>query len=161
MTRTKPMSRSIFLLLIISLFAGGCASSSSLTNDPRDPLEGFNRGVHGFNHAVDTALLKPVAQGYRFITPNFVETGVGNFFSNLGHLNVAFNNTLQFKFLDAASDIGRIIINSTIGLLGFIDVASELGLEKHDEDFGQTLGAWGVGSGPYLVLPLKYIGISM
>ena len=76
-----------------------------------------------------------------------------NFFSNLGDVGVAFNNTLQFKFLDAASDLGRIVVNSTIGLLGFMDVASRMGLEKHDEDFGQTLGYWGMGTGPYVMLP--------
>jgi len=147
------MSKPIYLVLLLVLFASGCASTSTLTNDPKDPWEGFNRGVHGFNHTLDTALLKPVAQGYRYVAPEFVEQGVTNFFSNLGDVTVAFNNTLQFKFLNAASDLGRIVVNSTIGLLGFIDVASVIGLEKHNEDFGQTLGYWGVGTGPYLVLP--------
>lgn len=142
-----------FLLLIV-LLASGCATSPEYTADERDPWQGFNRKVYSFNDALDRTLLVPAAKGYRAITPEFAEQGVSNFFSNLGDLGVAFNNTLQFKFLDAASDIGRIIVNSTIGLLGFIDVASRMGLEKHDEDFGQTLGYWGMGSGPYLVLPL-------
>ncbi len=146
------MLRLIYILLFVML-VGGCASTDTLTNDPKDPWEGFNRGVHGFNHALDTAILKPAAQGYRYVAPEFVEQGVTNFFSNLGDTTVAFNNTLQFKFLDAASDLGRIIVNSTIGLLGFIDVASEMGLQKHNEDFGQTLGYWGMGTGPYIVLP--------
>lgn len=133
---------------------GGCASTQELTNDPSDPWERFNRGVYTFNDTLDRAILKPVATGYRFVTPEFAEQGVTNFFSNIGDVGVAFNNTLQFKFLDAASDVGRIIVNSTIGLLGLIDVASRIGLRKNDEDFGQTLGYWGMGTGPYIMLPL-------
>ena len=148
------MSRFIFMLLFSILIVSGCATTQELSNDPRDPWEGFNRGVYTFNDAVDRAFLKPVAAGYRAITPEFAEEGVSNFFSNLDDVRVAFNNTLQFKFLDAASDIGRIVINSTIGLLGFIDVASNMGLQKHNEDFGQTLGYWGMGTGPYIVLPI-------
>ena len=147
------MLRPIYLLALLVLFASGCASTDTLTHDPKDPWEGFNRSIHGFNHALDTAVLKPAAQGYQYIAPEFVEQGVTNFFSNLNDTTVAFNNTLQFKFLDAASDLGRIVVNSTIGLLGFIDVASAMGLKKHKEDFGQTLGRWGVGTGPYIVLP--------
>lgn len=148
------MSRYIFLLILLSLFTGGCASTHTLSNDPKDPWERFNRGVYTFNDTLDRAILKPVATGYRFVTPEFAEQGVSNFFSNIGDVGVAFNNTLQFKFLDAASDVGRIIVNSTIGLLGLIDVASRIGLRKHDEDFGQTLGYWGLGTGPYIVLPI-------
>lgn len=147
------MSRIRYSLLSLVLLTSGCASSNTLTNDPKDPWEGFNRGVHGFNHTLDTAVLKPAAQGYQYVAPEFVEQGVTNFFSNLSDTTVAFNNALQFKFLDAASDLGRIVVNSTIGLLGFIDVASRMGLQKHKEDFGQTLGSWGVGTGPYIVLP--------
>ncbi len=147
------MARTIFILVLAGLLLGGCASTSELTNDPRDPWEGFNRGVYGFNNAIDTAILKPTAKGYRYITPDFVETGVSNFYANLFDIPIALNNTLQFKFGDAASDLGRFVINSTIGLAGFIDVASKMGLEKHHEDFGQTLGKWGVGTGPYIVLP--------
>ena len=148
------MTRYFFMLLIICLLTGGCASTQELSNDPSDPWEGFNRGVYSFNDALDRAVLKPAARGYRAVSPEFVEIGVSNFFSNIGDVGVAFNNTLQFKFLDAATDVGRIIVNSTIGLLGFIDVASHMGLRKHEEDFGQTLGYWGIGTGPYVVLPL-------
>ena len=148
------MTRLFYLLLITCLLAGGCASTQELSNDPRDPWERFNRGVYTFNDTLDRAIIKPVATGYRAVTPEFAEEGVSNFFSNLDDFRVAFNNTLQFKFLDAVSDVGRIIVNSTIGLLGLIDVASDMGLEKHNEDFGQTLGAWGFGTGPYLVLPI-------
>lgn len=147
------MARRIFLLILISLIAGGCASTQELSNDPRDPLEGFNRAVYTFNDTLDHTLLTPLAIGYRAITPEFAETGINNFYANLNDFIVAANNILQFKFGAATSDVGRIVVNSTIGLLGFIDVASKMGLRKHDEDFGQTLGYWGVGTGPYIMLP--------
>ena len=147
------MAKNFVFLLFIALLGSGCATSPEYTADARDPWQGFNRKVYSFNNALDRSFLLPAAAGYRAVTPDVAEQGIGNFFSNLGDVGVAFNNTLQFKFLDAASDIGRIIVNSTIGLLGFIDVASRMGLEKHDEDFGQTLGYWGMGSGPYVMLP--------
>jgi phospholipid-binding lipoprotein MlaA len=121
--------------------------------DPRDPLEPVNRVVHGFNETVDRAVLKPIAQGYRAITPGFVQTGVRNFFSNLEDVTVMANNLLQFKVGPGAGDFMRLAVNSTFGLFGLLDVASEMGLRKHDEDFGQTLGRWGVNAGPYVVLP--------
>lgn len=129
---------------------GGCAS----INDPRDPLEPLNRGVYKFNDAVDTVLLKPVAEIYQGVVPPIARTGIRNVFSNLNDVVVALNNLLQGKFTEAASDVGRIAINTTAGLLGLFDVATPAGLEKHDEDFGQTLGYWGIGDGPYLVLPI-------
>ena len=135
---------------IVSLgVLGGCAS----TNDPRDPLEPLNRGVYQFNEGVDTMLLKPVAEIYQGVVPPVARTGVRNVFNNLNDVVVALNNLLQGKVSEAASDIGRIAINTTAGLFGLFDVASPAGLEKHDEDFGQTLGFWGVGDGPYRVLP--------
>jgi len=148
------MARIKYLLVILCLIAGGCASTEELTNNPGDPWERFNRSVFAFNDGLDRAVLKPAARGYRAVSPEFVETGVNNFFSNLQDFIVAFNNALQLKLGNAASDVGRIGINSTIGLLGFIDVASRIGLQKHDEDFGQTLGYWGVGTGPFIMLPL-------
>ena len=148
------MARYIYLLIILCLIASGCASTHELTNDPRDPWEGFNRSMHAFNDGLDRAVLKPAAKGYRAISPDFVETGVNNFFWNLQDFRNALNNGLQFKFGRAVSDVGRICVNTTIGLLGFIDVASKMGLQKHNEDFGQTLGYWGVGTGPYIVLPI-------
>ncbi len=129
---------------------GGCAS----TGDPRDPLEPINRGVYQFNEGVDTMLLKPAAEVYQGLLPGIVRTGISNFFSNLNDVTVAINNLLQGKFSEAASDGGRLLINTTAGLFGLFDVATPAGLEKHDEDFGQTLGWWGVGDGPYLVLPI-------
>ncbi len=135
---------------IVSLgVLGGCAS----TNDPRDPLEPLNRGIYQFNDGVDTMLLKPAAEIYQGIVPPIARTGVRNVFNNLNDVIVALNNLLQGKVSEALSDVGRIAINTTAGLLGLFDVASPAGLEKHEEDFGQTLGYWGVGDGPYLVLP--------
>jgi phospholipid-binding lipoprotein MlaA len=147
------MAKYLTFLILIALLGGGCATSPNYEADARDPWQGFNRKVYSFNHALDQAFLVPAAASYRAVTPDIAEKGVHNFFSNLGDLGVAFNNTLQFKFMDAASDLGRIVVNSTIGLLGIMDVASRMGLEKHDEDFGQTLGYWGMGSGPYVMLP--------
>ena len=136
--------------LVCFALLGGCAS----TGNPRDPLEPINRGIYRFNDGVDTVLLTPVSEAYRSVLPQFVRTGVHNFFSNVNDVIVALNNLLQAKFLGAVSDIGRIAVNTTVGLLGVLDVATELGLEKHNEDFGQTLGYWGIGDGPYLVLPI-------
>ncbi len=120
----------------------------------RDPLEGFNRAMFGLNEGIDKYALKPLAQGYRFIMPDIAETGVNNFFSNLSDVRSAANNLLQGKFERSLSDVSRVVLNSTFGLIGFLDLATPLGLEKHDEDFGQTLGYWGISSGPYIVLPL-------
>lgn len=129
---------------------GGCAS----TGNPRDPLEPINRGIYTFNDGFDTVLLKPAAELYRGMLPQFVRTGVHNVFSNINDVIVALNNLLQGKVVNAVSDVGRIAVNTTVGLLGVFDVATHIGLEKHDEDFGQTLGYWGIGDGPYIVLPI-------
>lgn len=131
------------------MLLGGCAS----TGNPQDPLEPINRGIYHFNDGVDKTLLKPAAEIYRGVLPQFVRTGVSNFFSNINDVLIALNNLLQGKIQDAVSDAGRVVVNTTAGILGVIDVATEIGLEKHDEDFGQTLGRWGFGDGPYLVLP--------
>ena len=119
-----------------------------------DPWEGVNRAVFRFNDTVDTYTLKPLAKGYQKVTPEFVEDGIGNVFSNLGDVIVLTNDLLQGKVRDAGIDTSRILFNTTFGVLGFFDVATRMGLHKNDEDFGQTLGAWGVDSGPYVVLPL-------
>lgn len=139
------------LVCALAVFSvlGGCAT----TGDPRDPLESVNRGIYHFNDGVDTMLVKPLAEVYRGVIPQLVRTGVNNVFSNLNDVIVALNNLLQGKFDAALSDIARLMINTTVGLLGIFDIATEAGLEKHDEDFGQTLGYWGVGDGAYLVLP--------
>ncbi|CAD5110289.1 MlaA family lipoprotein [Zestomonas carbonaria] len=118
-----------------------------------DPWEGFNRAIFRFNDTLDTYALKPLAQGYQKVTPQFLEDGVHNMFNNVGDVGNLANNLLQGKFHDAGVDTGRLIFNTTFGLLGFFDVGTRMGLDRNDEDFGQTLGAWGVGSGPYLVLP--------
>ena len=136
-------------LILLAAILSGCATSGN----PQDPLESFNRGVYRFNDALDKAVLKPVAQGYDRVLPQPMQTGVANFFSNLGDVIIVVNDLLQLKVAQGVSDAGRLAINSTIGILGFIDVASDIGLPKHNEDFGQTLGYWGMGTGAYLVLP--------
>ena len=128
----------------------GCASSGLA----KDPLEGYNRAMFAFNDEVDKAVIKPLAQGYVVAVPTPVRTGVANFFGNVGDVFIAVNNLLQGKLPEAAGDIGRVTINTTVGLLGVLVIASEFGLEKHDEDFGQTFGRWGVGDGPYFMLPI-------
>jgi len=128
----------------------GCAS----TGNPKDPIEGFNRAMFAFNEGLDSAIIKPVATGYDAVLPSPIKTGVTNFFSNIDDLFVGVNNLLQGKVPEAFSDLGRVVINTTVGLLGVIDFASDAGLEKHDEDFGQTFGRWGVGNGAYVVIPV-------
>ncbi|OUR68924.1 ABC transporter [Cycloclasticus sp. 46_83_sub15_T18] len=130
----------------------GCASLSS--QQENDPFESVNRGVYSFNEKADEYVLEPVAKGYQAITPDVVDTGVTNFFSNIDDVVVVVNDVLQLKFNQALSDLGRVVVNSTIGVLGFMDVATDMGMPKHHEDFGQTLGVYGVGTGPYVVLPL-------
>jgi phospholipid-binding lipoprotein MlaA len=119
----------------------------------KDPWEPMNRAVFGFNESLDDYLLRPVAKGYRWIMPDPLENAVGNVFSNLNDIPVTVNNLLQLKFNNALTSSMRVVVNSIFGLGGIIDLASDIGLEKHDEDFGQTLGYHGVASGPYLVLP--------
>lgn len=142
--------KSAVLVVALSGLLGGCATSGN----SKDPIEGFNRAMYGFNEAVDTVLIKPVAQGYDAVLPSPVRTGVTNFFGNIADLFIGVNNLLQGKPDQAVSDIGRVLVNSTIGLLGVIDWASDMGMEKHEEDFGQTFGRWGAGDGAYVVLPI-------
>ena len=136
---------------LVLLACHGCATAPG--GDPRDPIEGFNRGVYEFNEGIDKAVFKPAATVYRDVTPVLVRRGVGNFLSNLDDAWSFVNNLLQFKGRHAADNFFRFGVNSTFGLLGLFDVASEMQIERHSEDFGQTLGHWGVGPGPYLVLP--------
>lgn len=119
-----------------------------------DPWEGFNRAMFSFNDGLDTYALKPVSQGYKAVMPDMAETGVSNFFENLSDVGTLINNLLQGKFSSASQDLARISFNTTFGLGGLIDVATPMGIDKHEEDFGQTFGYWGASSGPYLVLPL-------
>ena len=135
---------SITLMLILSNFL--------VAND--DPFEEYNRKVWAFNEYLDDNFAKPTAEIYTSIAPDFIEAGITNFFRNLNELDNTANQLLQGRPLLAINDFSRFLINSTLGLGGFIDVGSKLGLERHDEDFGQTLGVWGVGSGPFLMIPL-------
>lgn len=137
---------SVFLLFSVS----ACSHSK---NSPIDPYENINRKIFAFNEGLDHLALKPAAQAYQLVTPDFAEKGIKNFIGNLDDVGNAINNLLQFKLNDAVNDTERVIFNSTFGFLGFVDVASSAGLEKHNEDFGQTLAKWGVDSGPYLMLP--------
>jgi phospholipid-binding lipoprotein MlaA len=138
-------------LLILLLALQGCATVTQ--PNPRDPLESFNRTIFGFNDVVDKAVIKPVATGYRAVTPNWLRKGVGNFFNNLEDVWSAVNNGLQGRGQEFSDSVGRVMVNSTIGLLGVFDVASDLNIERHTADFGLTLGRWGVAPGPYVVLP--------
>jgi phospholipid-binding lipoprotein MlaA len=142
----------MLLSLCLAVLATGCATAPASAS--RDPFEGFNRKVYQFNETVDEAVLKPVAQTYQKVTPQPVRTGVQNFFGNLSDVWSTVNNALQLKPAQTAESFFRVLINSTLGLYGVLDVATELKLERHTEDFGQTLGYWGVPSGPYVVLPL-------
>ncbi len=139
------------LVLALSLAAAGCATPGA---DPRDPLEGLNRAVFAFNDQADAIVFRPAARLYENVAPRVLRDAVRNFFSNIDDLFIGANNLLQGKPVAAVGDWTRFAFNTTVGLLGFIDWASDIGLEKHNEDFGQTLGRWGVGDGPYLVLPL-------
>lgn len=141
------------LIVLLSALAAGCATRGAGKPDRRDPFERMNRSTFAFNDAVDRAILKPVAKGYRKVAPQFVETGISNFMSNIHYPVVIVNDLLQAKFKPALSDTGRLLLNTTFGLGGLLDPASDAGLDKNDEDFGQTLGKWGVGPGPYLILP--------
>ena len=139
-------------LVVLCLLASGCATTREGREGP-DPLEPMNRYFHGFNRAADRVVLKPLATVYTEVVPPPMRGGVTNFFGNFRDVTTAVNGVLQGKFRQAASDAGRVAVNSTVGLLGVFDVASRLGLARHDEDFGQTFGYWGVPEGPYLVLP--------
>lgn len=139
--------------LAAALLSVGCASNPDRVQDPRDPLESYNRAVFRFNTDFDKAFMRPIAIGYRKITPEPVDRGITNFFQNLADVTSAANNVLQFKMSRAGSDVGRIFINTTVGVLGFIDVATNVGLPSYKEDFGQTLGYWGLEPGAYFVLP--------
>ncbi len=160
-------------LLLFAFFLNGCATTevsnqnqageaeevaplaeTEVEENEVDPYEDFNRKIFVFNDTLDRFVAKPISDAYLWVTPQFVQTGVANFFNNLKDINVVLNDTLQGKFQQGAEDSGRFVVNSTVGLLGLFDVATEIGLEKHDEDFAQTLAVWGVPEGPYLVLPV-------
>ncbi|MFZ6687460.1 MlaA family lipoprotein [Undibacterium sp. SXout11W] len=173
MNKISPARLSTMLALTVCILATGCSTTTvsnikdkadktidaiavktNIGQNPRDPLEGYNRVMYNFNDSVDRAVLKPVAQAYHDVLPSFVQTGVGNFFGNIGDIWSAFNSLLQGKGAESFTTIVRVGLNTTFGLGGLLDIGSPAGLTKHKEDFGQTLGVWGVKSGPYLVLPL-------
>ena len=140
------------LLLIIILSGAGCTTLDGPPN-PDDPYESFNRSMFAFNEGVDKYAFKPLAKGYNFIMPDFASKAVTNFFSNVDDIVVFFNQLLQFKLKAAAATSARVVFNTSFGLFGLIDVATEFDIPKQNEDFGQTLAVWGVPSGPYLVMP--------
>jgi len=138
-------------LLLAVLAASGCASSPDA--DPRDPMEPMNRAIYSFNDGFDDYIAKPVAGAYKDVLHVEIRSRVSNFFSNIQDVMIGVNNVLQGKLQEGVEDWARFAFNTTIGLLGIHDVASDMGIEKHNEDFGQTFGRWGAASGPYLILP--------
>lgn len=152
MITNKNLARKITVMAVAFSMVGllgGCATSGN----SKDPIEGFNRAMFSLNEGLDTVVIKPVAQGYDTTLPQPLRNGVTNFFGNIADVFIAVNNLLQGKVPEAFSDVGRFAVNSTLGILGVMDVATDMGLEKHEEDFGQTFGRWGVGNGPYVVVP--------
>ncbi|MCU7810498.1 MAG: VacJ family lipoprotein [Candidatus Thiodiazotropha sp. (ex Notomyrtea botanica)] len=150
MMKTVYLSKGILSLFIL-LMLSGCATIDF--GHPSDPLEAANRKIDVFNQEFDKAVAKPVAKGYRKVTPDPLDKGITNFFSNLADIPSAANNLFQLKPVRALNDVGRVCVNTTIGLLGFFDVASDMGMPNYKEDLGQTLGYWGVGNKPFLVIP--------
>ena len=144
--------RTTALTLLVAGALAGCATGPD--RKPGDPLEPMNRQIFKFNDALDRTIAQPVAKGYQKVTPQPIRQAISNFFSNLGDLGTAANNILQLKITDATEDVMRFVMNSTFGIGGLLDFATPAGLPKHHEDFGLTLGRWGVPAGPYLVLPL-------
>ncbi len=161
MSMRIPTTNTPLLLsgLVILTALWGCATTTAPKEvaqeeiNQNDPWEGWNRGAYSFNDTLDKTIIKPVAKGYAWITPDIVNQGVTNFFSNMNDIGVTINDLLQLKMAQGGMDASRFLINTTAGVAGFIDVAKMIDLPKHNEDFGQTLGYWGVPSGNYLVLP--------
>lgn len=151
--RGKVIGLGTTQLFAAMMFASSAANVQAQSAD-YDPWEGLNLKVHRFNETLDNAVVRPTANFYVRVVPSVARRGVSNFFSNINDVTVLVNNVLQLKLADAASDTGRIMLNTTLGIGGLVDVATPAGLEKNNEDFGQTLGKWGVGPGPYVVLPL-------
>ena len=154
MTTSKTIIRWVSITLMALLLTACASILPGSTADPRDPFERYNRAMFSFNKTVDDKVLKPVATGYVDVIPDLVRTAIGNFFGNIGDVWTAVNNYLQGKPRDGTNDLARVVLNSTFGIVGLIDVATPAGLVQHEEDFGQTLGVWGVKSGPYLILPI-------
>lgn len=141
-------------LIAVALMLTACASTQDASLDPRDPFENYNRTMYAFNTKLDRTVIRPTAETYVEYVPSFLRNAIGNFFSNVGDVWTAVNNYLQLKPREGTQDLVRVVFNTTFGIAGLFDVATPMGLPKHEEDFGQTLGKWGVKSGPYLVLPV-------
>ena len=156
MNRQRTIVTKLPLLtgILVAVTLNGCATTTIRGDEQNDPWQGWNKGAQSFNDGFDKNLLKPVAKGYLNVTTNAIDDGVTNFFSNINDIGVTINDILQFKLLQGGMDFSRFMINTTAGVGGVFDWASKVDLPKHDEDFGQTLGFWGIPSGPYLVLPL-------
>jgi phospholipid-binding lipoprotein MlaA len=150
----RVFGRTLTAALIVLTFSGCVALPPGHKPPPQDPWESWNRGVYRVNDKLDRAIAKPVAKGYVKVVPRPIRTGVSNFFTNLTQTTVMFNDVLQGKFKAAANDLGRFLLNATVGIGGILDPASSAGLSRNEEDFGQTLGKWGVHPGPFLELPL-------
>ena len=152
----------VMVLVVAALAAGGCATTRAPSDSGGvfsalgqvDPLESYNRAMFSFNDTLDKAVVKPIALAYRKVVPETGRVMIGNVFANIGDVWVSVNNLLQGRFREGASDLGRFALNSTAGIFGLFDVATDVGLEKHYEDLGLTLGRWGALPGPYIVLPL-------
>ena len=153
-TIIKNKNAIIAVLAAAVLLSSGCASTPKEENNVNDPYEGVNRKIYKFNDALDRAILKPVADTYVKVTPEPARNSISNFFDNLGYLDTILNDFFQGKFKDGVADLSRFLINSTVGSLGLVDVASKMGLKAHEEDLGQTLAVYGTPQGPYLVIPL-------
>ncbi len=146
----KILVKSLVSLAVAASLSGGVHAA----DNPVDPAEGFNRAMFAVNEGLDTVIAKPLAKGYDYVAPNPVKAVVGNVFSNVADVMIGVNNLLQGKPRDALSDWGRFLVNSTVGIAGAFDIATEIGLEKNYEDFGQTMGVWGVGEGAYMFWPI-------
>ncbi len=153
-TIIKNKNAVIAVLAAAVLLSSGCASTPKEENNVNDPFEGANRGIYKFNDALDRNIVKPVADTYVKVTPEPARNSISNFFDNLGYLDTVINDFFQGKFKQSAADLSRFLINSTVGSLGLVDVASKMGLKAHEEDLGQTLAVYGTSQGPYLVIPL-------
>lgn len=152
----RNMRTSLWLRMLAACFLVGslAACATGPNANPQDPLEPYNRSMDSFNQGVDKAVLKPVATAYQTVTPTMARTGVSNFFANLGDAWSMFNNLLQFKLEGATASLMRVSVNTFLGLGGTLDLATEMRMPRHKQDFGLTLGRWGVGTGPYVVLPI-------
>jgi len=153
MIKSKKIEHSLSILSLLTLICLLFATTNNAYSSEDDPLEPMNRAIFNFNEVIDDSILEPIAKGYQTITPDPVEDSISNFFNNLGEISTIINSALQLNINKTISSSSRLIINSTIGVFGLFDVASSIGIEKHKEDFGQTLGFYGIPSGPYLVLP--------